>query len=152
MTCPKCTVNLINDNINNNIQDYSLLPLLDIGSSITNIPHLTNSDVDLHMPYDKNFNYYTAHDFHINQDVIECYDGSNSFSVLNCNIRSLSANFDNLVNMLSELHYPFSLIGLSETKIKFGQDSIINCELPGYYFCIPAQLFKCRWCWIFYKK
>ena len=86
------------------------------------------------MPNAKNFNYYTAHDFHSNQDIIECYNGKNSFSVLNCNIRSLSANFDNFVNMLSELHYPFSFIGLTETKIKSGHDPVMNCELPGYRF------------------
>ena len=45
-----------------------------------------------------------------------------------------AANFDNFVNMLSDLYYPFSLIGLTETKIKFGQDPITNCELPGYRF------------------
>lgn len=123
-------INFINDNISNDTQ--IILPLLDVSSSITNIPHLTNSDVDLHMPYDKNFNYYTAHDFHSNQNIIECYNGKNAFSVLNCNIRSISANFNNLVNMLFELHHP--LIGLSETKIKSGQDPVINCELPGYRF------------------
>ena len=37
---------------------------------------------------------------------------------MNCNIRSLQANYDSLVTMLSELYYPFSLIGLTETKIK----------------------------------
>ena len=36
--------------------------------------------------------------------------------------------------MLSELHYPFSLIGLTETKIKSGHDPVISCELPGYCF------------------
>ena len=50
MICQKCSstcINVTNDNISNDIQDYSLLSLLDISSSITNIPHLTNSDVDL---------------------------------------------------------------------------------------------------------
>ena len=44
MTCQKCSStcsNVTNDNTSNNIQDYSLLPLLDISFSITNIPHLT---------------------------------------------------------------------------------------------------------------
>ena len=74
MICQKCSsscLNVTNDNTLNDIQDYSLLPLLDISSSITNIPHLTNSDVDLYMPCGKNFEYYTAHDFHSNQDIIE---------------------------------------------------------------------------------
>ena len=36
--------------------------------------------------------------------------------------------------MLSELHCPFSIIGLPETKINFGQENIINTELQGYQF------------------
>ena len=50
MICQKCSstcINVTNDNISNDIQDYSLLSLIDISSSITNIPHLTNSDVEL---------------------------------------------------------------------------------------------------------
>ena len=35
-------------------------------SPVTNVPHLTNSDVDLNMPADQNFNYYNVHDFHMN--------------------------------------------------------------------------------------
>ena len=36
--------------------------------------------------------------------------------------------------MLSELHYPFLIIGLAETKIMSGQENIINTELQGYQF------------------
>ena len=36
--------------------------------------------------------------------------------------------------MLSELYFPFSLIGLTETKIKVDQSPITNTELPGYSF------------------
>jgi hypothetical protein len=35
-----------------------------ITSLISNIPHLTNSDIDLNMPFDHNFNYYSIDDFH----------------------------------------------------------------------------------------
>lgn len=132
MTCSKC--NIINGTSTIARQDYNSLPYLDIGSTVTNIPHLTNSDVDLHMPCDSNFNYYDTHEFHANQDIIECLTGNNCFSALNCNIRSLSANFDNLVNMLHELYFPFSLIGLTETKFKHNQDSIMNLALTGYNF------------------
>ena len=45
------------------------MPCLDIGSSITNVPHLTDLDIDLHMPLDINFNYYSAHEFHSNYDI-----------------------------------------------------------------------------------
>ena len=86
------------------------------------------------MPCELNFNYYTSETFNNDNDIIECFNGKNSFSALNCNIRSLSANYDNLVNLLSELASAFSLIGLTETKIKLNQDPIVNTKLSGYNF------------------
>ena len=56
------------------------------------------------------------------------------FSALHCNIRSLSANSDNLLNMISELYYSFSLIGLIETKLKVDQPHISNIDILGYQF------------------
>ena len=53
---------------------------------------------------------------------------------MNCNIRSLSANFDNFLHMLSELYFPFSVIGVVESKIKIDQACIANIDLPGYTF------------------
>ena len=49
MICLKCghPVEGINDEIYGT-RDYDSLPLLNITSSETNIPHLTSSDVDLH--------------------------------------------------------------------------------------------------------
>ena len=50
------------------------------------------------------------------------------------NTRSLSANHDNLIPMLSELNHSFPLIGLSETKISYGKDLLVNVNLSGYDF------------------
>ena len=36
--------------------------------------------------------------------------------------------------MLSELYFPFSVIGLTETKIKVDQQPLLNIDLPGYLF------------------
>ena len=55
-----------------------------------------------------------------------------AFSALHCNIRSLAANQDSLLNMISELNYKFSLIGLSETKISHDKEPILNLNIPGY--------------------
>ena len=60
------------------------------------------------------FNYFSTHDFHVNKDISACLS-NNAFSFLNCNIRSIQANIDNLINMLSELYFPLSIIGLTET-------------------------------------
>ena len=66
--------------------------------------------------------------------VCECLSNPGSFSALHCNIRSLSANYDNLVKMLSALYFPFSLIGLSEIKLREGQDPLTNIQLTAYEF------------------
>ena len=79
--------------------------------------YLQAIDADLHMPLEQNFQYYSTHKFHDNNSINDCLSAK-SFSVLNCNIRSLSANFDALAQMLSGLYFLFSKIGLTEVKIK----------------------------------
>ena len=111
MNCPKCSYAIKSDSDEN--VEYNLLPCLDISSSIASVPLLTNSDVD--------------------HDINE-YFNENYISLLNCNIRSLSATFDNLVNMLSQLYFSFSIIGLTETKIKVDHGILLNHDLHGYYF------------------
>lgn len=92
------------------------------------------------MPSDQNFNYYSAHDFHSNCDIVECSADLQPFSTLHFNIRSLAANYDHFIHMLTELYFPFSVIGLSETKIKVDQDILSNIEMPGYDFISQPTL------------
>ena len=148
MTCLKCGhfAEVSNDRVHETKQ-YGSLPFLNMSSSETNIPHLTSSDVDLNMPTDINFKCYDTHDFHDDKDINECMN-DNSFSILNCNIRSLSANFDNFQNMLSKLHFPFSVIGLTETKLKCDQNQIANTELVAYNFISQPRW----WSWFLHKK
>ena len=54
--------------------------------------------------------------------------------LLNCNIRSIQANFDNLQQFLNDLNYPFNVISLSETWINRSNEQISNLDLPGYSF------------------
>ena len=42
--------------------------------------------------------------------------------------------------MLGEVKFPFSLIGLSETKIKINEDCLANINLPGYNFLSQLSL------------
>ena len=92
------------------------LPFLKLNSPITNIPHLTDLDADLQLPYQNNFDYFTVDDFKNNEELGGYAIARGAFSALHCNIRSLPANYDNLLHMLQQLDYPFSIIGLSETK------------------------------------
>ena len=42
--------------------------------------------------------------------------------------------------MLNELHYPFTIVGLTETKLNISKDSIDNIDLPGYQFLSQPSL------------
>ena len=131
--CPKCPDGAVNISDGDTLSEYSTLPSLAINYA-DNVSHLTNLDVDLNMPVDINFSYYTPHDFHSNPDIFDCLSSNNAFSILNSNVRSLSSNFEDLNTMLSELYFPFSVIGLAETKIKVDQQPLLNIDLPGYSF------------------
>jgi hypothetical protein len=62
--------------------------------------------------------YIGQSEFHASEEVTNILNNK-SFSALHLNIRILSANFDPLCNLLFDLHHSFSIIGLSETKIKY---------------------------------
>ena len=75
------------------------------------------------MPVNNNFSYYAFHNFHSNFGISECLSSRQAFSLLHSNIKSLSGNFEDFTTMLIELYIPFLVIGLSETKIKFGEQN-----------------------------
>ena len=83
--------------------------------------------------------YYNSREFHDNHYINE-YFSDKCFSALHCNIRSLSANFDNLQHMLSELYLPFSIVGLNEIKLQADQSFLPNIEMPGYSFIFQPSL------------
>ena len=93
--CSKNTVNAI-------LED---LPMLQTISNIGNIPHLSNFDLECNTPSKVNFNYFDLHKFHSSPEINTC--SNKALSLLNCNIRSIQANFDNQVQLLNDLNYPF---------------------------------------------
>lgn len=115
------------------------LPRLEVISKLNNIPNLSNFDVERNLTPQVNFDYYSIHDFHSREEICHSFS-KNSFSTFHCNIRSLAANYDNLITLLSELHYPFNVIGLSETKIKVNKDQISNTSIPSYDFISQPSL------------
>ena len=95
--------------------------------------NLVGSDVDNNILYDINFDYYTPHEFH-SKVCIRNAIPKKPFSIIHCNIRSLSANFDSLSTLLSDLQHNFSVIGISETRLLVGREQITNTSIPGYTF------------------
>ena len=103
MYCTKCTDTNVDQFTSRAIEFSDSLSRLSISSPLgSDVARLINVDADLHMPTDDNFSYLSTHDFHSNHDIVECFSNGQAFSVIHCNIRSLSANYDNLAHMLSE--------------------------------------------------
>ena len=103
------------------------------------------------MPSHSDFNYFSTHDFHVNKDISASLS-NNAFSFLDCNIRSIKANIDNLINMLSELYFPLSITGLTETKLKTDQEEILNINIPGYNFLSQPSLYNAGGVGVFVKN
>ena len=97
--------------------------------------------------YDKYYFQYTyieigynaTSDFKNSYEISDCSSG-NYFSVIPSNIRSLNANFDGLLQMLTEMNHSFSLIGLTETKYTTSQESLHCHNIPGYIFTSQPSL------------
>ena len=105
------------------------LPFLHLSPPISDIPQLKNSDIDLNLPFEHNFNYYCTNEFCNDYDIKQCSLDPITFSALSCNIQSLAANVDNLHNMLVELNFSFFLIGLTETKFRKDIEHVTNVDM-----------------------
>jgi hypothetical protein len=108
-------------NIENTI-NFDNQPSLNIFAhaySFGNNPDLNSIDIDEHMPTYVNYKYYSVDAFcQFGNSVAYSLD---VFSTIHCNIRSLS-----LGSMLVKLNFPFSVIALTETKIKLDQDILVQ--------------------------
>ena len=118
--------------LSDTVTEYRNLPYLTIASPVSRIRYLTDADLDHNMPSKFNFNYHSTHDFHSDHDIHESSFNPRSFSALHCNIRSVQGNYDNFAHMLPELQFPFSVIGLSETKFMIDKGILTDIDLPGY--------------------
>ena len=99
-------------------------------SAINNIPNLSAIDPEMNLPSQVNFDYYTTHQFHSSSNIQNTLL-QKSLSLLHCNIRSIRATFDRLDQFLSELNYPFDIIGISETWINDNTNQLVNIDLSG---------------------
>ena len=90
---------------------------------------LSHLDPDVNIPLQSNFQYYSVQDFHNNNLIRNCTTSANYFSAMHSNIRSLAANIDNFKEMLCELNHKFSVIALTETKLKLTK---ITSVILGY--------------------
>lgn len=81
--------------------------------------HIFLINIDLNLPFEHNFNYYCADGRCNDYDIKQYSLDPKTCSALNCNIRSLTANFDSPHNMLAQLNFPFLKLVLQ--KLNFGR-------------------------------
>ena len=102
----------------------------DLISKLSNMQNLAGFDIENHILPDINFDYYTPDEF-INHQTINTAISKDSFTVFHSsNVRSLNANYNNLISLLSDLNHSFSIIGISETKIVVNNEPIANTHIP----------------------
>ena len=73
-----------------------------------------NNDSEIHHAQPMRCKYYSPHSFSQLKNRLN----NSKFSLFHNNVRSLKRNLDNLqTHLLDELHYNFSVIGVTETRI-----------------------------------
>ena len=97
-------------------------------SKLTNLPNLSEFDLDENLAQIINSKYYEI------KDVSKLSIGNSSFSFLHANLRSLSAHIDDLKLLLDSIKLPFDILGISETKEQVNKDFLSNINLAGYDF------------------
>ena len=86
--------------------------------------------------------YLSPHSFCKYRNKLMRDENQTSFSILHNNVRSLRRNLENLqVHLLDELHYRFSVIRITETKITNSAGIDFNPHIPNYQFeQVPTPL------------
>ena len=104
------------------------LPSFDISSKLTNLPKISNYDVD------ENLNLYINSQYCIIEELTNQQDSQEDLSLFHMNIRSLSLHHDEFHSLLTNLNTDFKVIDLSEIKDSVDTPISENIELPGYKF------------------
>jgi hypothetical protein len=103
-----------------------------------------NTDSDATADINSNYGisqsqYYSPHKFtSLKSQINSNIDAS--FSLLHNNVRSLRRNLENFqTHLLQQLDYNFSVIGISETKIRDDTFSDFNPDIANYTGCIKKS-------------
>ena len=147
--CQKCLQNLA-IKFSGNLVDFSKCDPYLI-SNLFNIPSLA-TDVENNLLHQVNFKYFSVHDFHSSREISQAFSQDNSLALFHANLRSLSANYNDLISLLADLKHNFNIIGISETRILMGKNPVVNINIPGYWsFTFSTNTAYCRWCWILHS-
>ncbi len=111
----------------------NLLPPLDITSQLTNLPNLSDYDLDENLDLNINSQYCAV------EGLASLHASPKALSIFHMNIRSLSLHHDEFHTLLSNLNVDFQVIGLSEIKVSNNAPLTTNVNLPGYNFHYTAS-------------
>ena len=135
--CKKCTHEMFpfgsleNDELSG-LCDFDLPSLIDsapsfeITSNLMALPHLSEYDIDEHMPQNIDSRYFPL------PELCSLQLGSKDFSILHTNIRSLSLHHDELVSLSSHSNLNPDVIGVSEIWHSIEHPLSVNVDIPGY--------------------
>ena len=107
---------------------YDTLPSLDIVSKLTNLPNLSDYDIDENLDVRISSHYCTVEELR-SKDIT-----AKDLALPHMNIRSLPLHLDELLTLLEHLSIDFQVIGLSEIKDSLESPIVSNIEIPGYKF------------------
>ena len=116
------------------IHDYQLLEKLELCKlNHSEYDSLFDNDIDNHVRFHNNFDYFSNHKFHKLIKNISLF-GNKRFSLLHTNISSLLGNFDKLESLLLDLDSGFDVLALSETWHSKSNDTRFkNLSIPGFH-------------------
>ena len=104
----------------------AMLPSFTVRSKLTKMSNLGDFDMDENLVHAINSNYISL------SDLSSLKLTSSAFSLFHMNIRSLSAHFDELLQLLGTFKFNFDVIGIFGTKEKSSDGFLPNVTLPGY--------------------
>ena len=105
-----------------------LLPSFTVQSLLDKIPGSFTIETDEFLSDSTSSKYYKIDEF------VTAKIPKNSFTILHMNIASLQGHIDDLKNLLSLLSHKFSVIGITETRIRENTEPLININIDGYIF------------------
>ena len=137
--CKKCTMDMFPFGLLTNEEflglcDFDLpsfidsAPSYEITSNLTNLPNLSDYDIDEHMPQNIDSRYFTL------PELSSLQLSSSDFSILHTNIRSLSLHHDELVSLSAHTNLNLDVIGVSEIWHSNDNPISSNVDIPGYTF------------------
>ncbi len=101
-------------------------PTYEITSHLTNLPNLSDYDIDEQMPQTLDSRYFTL------PELSSLHYSSSDLSVLHTNIRSLSCHHEELIALCNQLTFHPDVIGVSEIWDSDNHPITTNVDIPGY--------------------